>query len=358
MNVESWPESPGAHGSLADAFRAAGNLEDASTGYERAIELAEQAEPMHLRTFRARLEEVKRQIEGAEEVAQRPSDGPDSDVPARVASDTARATPSGDPAGPTAWQQAAVADTIRSLAVESMSLWNRLDPDAWLTLFADSVRWYYHATSLDRAGVEDMVRGLMSFIRDSRYRVVAEPDVAILGPDAAVASFPMVQSATGINGVELEEPTGLTFVYQRRASDWKIVRVHESIEPPPDSVTTATIMARTRELAASWERLDADAYLAHFSDDLTFYFQGSRVARAGFEAVVRDTIASLREATFDVLNPEVEVLGPNAAVISFELREVMLDESGATTELNGAMTLVYERRDGRWLVVRAHESLR
>jgi predicted RNA polymerase sigma factor len=67
MNVESWPQSPTAHGSLADAFRAAGNLEDASSAYERAIELAEQTEPMHLRTFRARLEEVKRQIEGAEE---------------------------------------------------------------------------------------------------------------------------------------------------------------------------------------------------------------------------------------------------------------------------------------------------
>lgn len=67
MNVESWPESPSAHGSLADAFRAAGNHEDASTAYERAIELAEQTDPMQLRTFRARLEEVKRRITGAEE---------------------------------------------------------------------------------------------------------------------------------------------------------------------------------------------------------------------------------------------------------------------------------------------------
>jgi hypothetical protein len=65
--------------------------------------------------------------------------------------DTERATPYAEPAGLAASQQSALADTIRSLEVESMTLWNRLDPDAWLALFGDSVRWYYHATSLDRA---------------------------------------------------------------------------------------------------------------------------------------------------------------------------------------------------------------
>jgi uncharacterized protein (TIGR02246 family) len=265
---------------------------------------------------------------------------------------------SAGPAELGASRQTALADTIRGLAVESMTLWNRLDPETWLALFADSVHWYYNAASLDRAGIENMVHGLMSVIRDSRYRVVSEPDVAILGPDAAVASFYMVQSATGINDLELEEPTGLTFVYQRRQGDWKIVRVHESIEPPPDSVIAGMVVARTRELAASWERLDADAYLAHFSDDLTFYFEGARVRRSQFEATVREAIGALRESTFEVLDPEVEVLGPNGAAISFELRELMVDHSGVTTALNGVLTLIYERREGRWLVVRAHESLR
>lgn len=251
----------------------------------------------------------------------------------------------------------ALADTIRTLAVESMTLWNRLDPEAWLALFGDSVRWYHSATSLDRAGVEDMVRGLMSVMRDARYRVIPEPDVLVLGRDAAVASFAMVQAAIGHDGDQLEQPTGLTFVYQRRGGDWKIVRVHESLEPPSDSLVTATVMARTRELADAWERRDADAYLTHFSDDFTFYFEGSRVSRARFEAVVRESIGSLRESTFEILNPAVEALGTGGATISFELREIMVSASGATTELNGVMTLVYERRGGRWLIVRAHESL-
>jgi ketosteroid isomerase-like protein len=127
--------------------------------------------------------------------------------------------------------------------------------------------------------------------------------------------------------------------------------------PPSDSLVTATLIARTRELADVWSRLDADAYLTHFSDDFTFYFEGSRVSRARFEAVVRESIGSLRESTFEILNPEVEALGASGATISFELREVMIDASGATSELNGVMTLVYERRGGRWLIVRAHESL-
>lgn len=271
---------------------------------------------------------------------------------------TERAPPPAEAGGLEVGREPALADTLRDLAVESMALWNRLDPDAWLSLLADDIRWYYSATSIDRAGVEEMVRGLMSVMREPRYRVLSDPDVQTLGPDAAVVSFPVLQAATGPGGGKLEQPTGLTFVYQRSEAGWKVARVHESLGTPANSVVEGIVLDRTRDLAAAWERLDADAYLSHFSDDLTFYFEGARVSRREFEAVVRGTIGSLRESTFELTDPEVEVLGRQAAAVSFGLRERMVDASGGETELNGALTLVYERRGGQWLVVRAHESLR
>lgn len=118
-----------------------------------------------------------------------------------------------------------------------------------------------------------------------------------------------------------------------------------------------TLLALTHDLVASWTRLEPDDYLDRFSDDLAFYFEGAAVPRSKFEAVVRETMASLRESTFEVLDPDVVMLGDSAGVVSFCLREVMVDRGGAVAEVEGALTLVYQRRDGDWVVVRAHESL-
>jgi hypothetical protein len=90
---------------------------------------------------------------------------------------------------------------------------------------------------------------------------------------------------------------------------------------------------------------------------MVFYFEGQQVERADFDASVRATMAALRSSTFEIFDPQVEVLGPNGAAISFRLREVMVDTRGATTDLRGALTLVWSRRSEGWRVVLAHESL-
>ena len=113
----------------------------------------------------------------------------------------------------------------------------------------------------------------------------------------------------------------------------------------------------THELAESWVRLDADDYLHWFSDDFVFYIAGQRVSRSGFEAVVRAATGALKTSTFDISDPHIEVLAPDAGVISFGLREVMVDTAGATTDLNAAMTLVWQRQEDAWRIIMAHESL-
>lgn len=114
----------------------------------------------------------------------------------------------------------------------------------------------------------------------------------------------------------------------------------------------------TQELAEAWIRLDADDYLQWFSEDFVFYIEGHRVPRDGFEAVVRAATGALRQSTFEISEPHITVLAADAGVISFGLREVMVDTAGSTTDLRAAMTLVWQKREEQWRVVQAHESLR
>ena len=63
MNVEAYPASPNVYDSLADAYRAAGQLDEARRSYARAVELAEQAGDARVDNYRARLERARRELE-------------------------------------------------------------------------------------------------------------------------------------------------------------------------------------------------------------------------------------------------------------------------------------------------------
>ena len=118
-----------------------------------------------------------------------------------------------------------------------------------------------------------------------------------------------------------------------------------------------SLLALTEDLAEAWVALDAEEYLKWFSDDLAFYFEGGQADASDFEAGVRAAIGTLRSSTFEILNPRVDVLGADAAAVSFQLRELMVDTAGQTTDLRAALTLVWARRADGWKIVLAHESL-
>ena len=125
---------------------------------------------------------------------------------------------------------------------------------------------------------------------------------------------------------------------------------------PGAAVQEETILTLTEEVGAAWRSLDADDYLSWFSGDLLFYFEGQRVDRDAFDTVIRASLGGLRSSTFEVLDPRVQVLGQDAATISFDLRELMVDTAGGTTDLQAATTFVWARRPDGWKVVLAHES--
>ena len=121
-----------------------------------------------------------------------------------------------------------------------------------------------------------------------------------------------------------------------------------------------TVLALTEAYNAAWEALDPEAILAFHPDDLRYYYRGSggMSSKAAFEGVLREEILpAMRSWSMGVVDPHVEVLGPDAAVVSFAFDTDVVGASGRPYDYrSGALTYVFERRGGSWKIVLMHES--
>lgn len=117
-----------------------------------------------------------------------------------------------------------------------------------------------------------------------------------------------------------------------------------------------TLQTLTEQVDAAFEALDPQPYLAYYSDDAHFYYDGSHLPAKEFEEVVRQEMAKYRKFSTTVMDPQVEVLGRDAGVVSFRYRGRAADTAGNSQKLTAAVTVVFERRNGEWRVVQAHES--
>lgn len=117
-----------------------------------------------------------------------------------------------------------------------------------------------------------------------------------------------------------------------------------------------TIESLTDDLMATWSDLDPDAYLQFFSNDVQFYFRGWS-DREQFEKMVRRILSNTREYPYEITDRKIRVLGQDAAVATLIYRAQPVSAKGESADFEAAYTLVYERRDGAWKVVHAHESV-
>ena len=67
-------------------------------------------------------------------------------------------------------------------------------------------------------------------------------------------------------------------------------------------------------------------------------------------------LAEITEYAIEMVSPSVEMLGPDAAVISFLFEDREVYRSGYVGTSEGAMIYVFERREGSWKIVRIHHS--
>lgn len=122
-----------------------------------------------------------------------------------------------------------------------------------------------------------------------------------------------------------------------------------------------TILALTDVYNAAWEALDPEAILRFHSDDFRYYWRGSSAgmsSKAAFERVLRDEILpGMRKWSAEVIDPQVEMLGRDGAVVSFEFTSEAEDTAGEPFDYGaGALSYVFERRDEGWPIVLIHES--
>lgn len=103
---------------------------------------------------------------------------------------------------------------------------------------------------------------------------------------------------------------------------------------------------------------DPAPYLQLFGKDAPFYTEGARLSRAEHEKGVHEEAetSSPKNLEFTKTEPEVDVLGPRSAVASMLIRGQVTDSAGERRKISGAITLVFQLRDGEWKVVQAHES--
>lgn len=129
------------------------------------------------------------------------------------------------------------------------------------------------------------------------------------------------------------------------------------LTPEQESAIADSIQSLTEDVLVAWEELNPEPYLDYYSDDLHFYYQGSDLTRDKFEEVVRREMAAYQEFTTELSDPQVEVLGPDAAVVSFKYKGTAVDTTGNQKSLNAAFSVIFERRNDEWKIIQAHESI-
>ena len=130
-------------------------------------------------------------------------------------------------------------------------------------------------------------------------------------------------------------------------------------EADQEAAIADTLLALTDSYNAAWEDLDLEQISQFHADDLRYYWRGATASssQADFERLFREDILSqIRAYSAKVLDPHVEVLGSYAGAVSFVFDGVVETPEGVSLDYDGALTYVFERRDGEWKLVLIHES--
>jgi ketosteroid isomerase-like protein len=128
-----------------------------------------------------------------------------------------------------------------------------------------------------------------------------------------------------------------------------------ALDPAGERAIADTIQTLTEAYNDAWETLDIEAIMDFHGAGFEYYWFDIK-AEGDFGAILGDWLSETVEFTWQVSEPSVEVLGGDAAVISFLFKDRVVFRSGSVAETRGAMSYVFEQRDDNWEIVRVHQS--
>ena len=118
-----------------------------------------------------------------------------------------------------------------------------------------------------------------------------------------------------------------------------------------------TLRAFVKDVNATWENLDAEAYIDHFSEDAKFIYQGSVMKYAELQKLTENYMAGLQEVDINMGDLNVKVLNPDVALITYDYQSAMTRSNGDNTNLRAIISGTLERINGEWKIIRAHETM-
>ena len=128
--------------------------------------------------------------------------------------------------------------------------------------------------------------------------------------------------------------------------------------PSKDATAEGQVQNAAEAFIDAFNNLDWEAFRATFSDDATVFFPTPGISRRatgrseveGFFRPLFDEFRSRRSAPpyldIDPKDTHVQIL-EDAAIVTFHLEDM---------ELLNRRTVVFQKRDGRWLIVHLHAS--
>lgn len=126
-------------------------------------------------------------------------------------------------------RRTAVADTVRSLIRTPPFP----DPGPYLQLFGEDAPFYTEGARFSRTEHEKRVHEIVEASPAENIELDnPDPEVDVLGPRSAVASMLVRGQVTDTAGERRRIPgRAITFVFQLRDGEWKVVQAHESSAP-------------------------------------------------------------------------------------------------------------------------------
>ena len=119
------------------------------------------------------------------------------------------------------------------------------------------------------------------------------------------------------------------------------------------------LVARTQEWVDTWINKDVKRMRRLHADDVSRQMYG---IGDGFDTIGR-LLNELRDENFwnvswsiKIVEPRVRILGADAALVAFRLVGSETPKEGTTRPYSAAISLIFQRIRGVWLIVHVHDS--